>query len=231
VIPANIALGRQPHSPQRVGAAPQHRMSAEAPAPLILPRPGVLTKPSLVRNDVLPTCTIAGLLNHLRAWAQAFHGFDVGEDDQLLLNLYAAIYGCAPTVEAIAATDGLVLMDVLEYVQTHGFRIDSQNVVELTFTSIDVTDMDAVRDAIDKSGGAYLGVTLYQADVVPGLTAWTGGIGNAGPAVGGHCIVPKGYQQQTADTATWGILIPADDDWYLPRLDEAFDIRWIMATA
>lgn len=228
----NIAFGRKSHDPARVAAAPQHRMSAEAPAPIDCPRPTILTKPSLVHNDVLPTCSIAGLLNYLRAWVQQEHGFDLPENDQLLLDLYGMIYGCPPTIEAIAATDGLVLMDVLEYIQANGFRIDGQNVVELTFSAIDATDLGAVRDSIDKTGGAYLGVTLYEADVAPGLTAWSpNGMGAVGGIVGGHCITAKDYTKTAMTDATWGELIVADDAWLLPRLDEAFSLRWIMATA
>lgn len=227
----NIALGRKPHSADRVAAAPQHRMSAEAPAPAELLRPGILTKPSLVHNDVLPTCCIAGLLNYLRAWAQQTHGFDLAENDQLLLDLYGMIYGCPPTIEAISATDGLVLMDVLEYIQAHGFRIDSQNVVECTFLSIDVTDMAAIRDSIDKTCGAYLGVTLYEADVAPGLVEWPGSIAASGKVAGGHCIVPPRYTASTTTDATWGEMMPTEDAWLLARLDEAFSIKWIMATA
>jgi hypothetical protein len=231
MIPANIAFGRKSHDPARVAAAPQHRMSAEAPPPVDLPRPGILAKPSLVLNDTLPTCTMAGLLNHLRAWVQQFHGFDLPENDQLLLDLYGAVYGCAPTVEAIAATDGLVLLDVLEHIQANGFRIDGQNVVELTFTALDISNPTAIRDAIDKSGGAYLGITLYQADVAPGLTEWTGDVASAGPAVGGHCVMPKGYAGATFETATWGELMPTDEAFLMPRLAEGYDIRWVMATA
>lgn len=225
----NIAFGRKPHDPARVAATRQHRMAAEAPPPVDLPRPGVLQKPSLVCNNTLPTCTMAGLLNHLRAWAQAFHGFDLPENDQLLFDLYAAVAKCDPTPDAIAATDGLVLLDVLEHIQANGFRIDSQNVMELDFAAIDIKNMDAVRDAIDKNGGAYLGVSLYECDLVPGLTAWKGA--PTGSVVGGHCIMPKGYSGQTFETATWGELMPADDDWYSPRLDEGFDIRWRVAVA
>src|ERR1700731_1971313 len=150
---ANVAFGRKPHDQARVDAAPQHRMSAEAPPPEDCPRPTILRKPSLVMNNTLPTCTMAGILNYLRAWAQAFHGFDLPENDQLLIDLYAACYGCEPTVEAVAATDGVVLMDVLEYVQANGFKIDDQNTVELTFSAIDVADMTAVRGSIAETGG------------------------------------------------------------------------------
>lgn len=227
----NVAFGRKSHDQARVAAAPRHRMSAAAPAPVECLRPSILTQPSLVHNDTLPTCCIAGLLNYLRAWAQQEHGFDLPENDQLLLDLYGTIYGCPPTIEAIAATDGLVLMDVLEYIQAHGFRIDSQNVVELTFASIDVTDMGAIRDSIDKTCGAYLGVTLYEADVTPGLLAWPGSIAASGPIAGGHCVVPPRYGRGSMTNATWGELMPTEDAWLLPRLNEAFSIRWIMATA
>lgn len=227
----NIAFGRRAHDPARVAAAPRHRMSAEAPAPADLLRPAVLAKPSLVLNNSLPTCGIAGILNYLRAWTQQKHGFDLPENDQLMLDLYAAVYGCDPTQDAIAATDGLVLIDVLEHIQAHGFRIDSQNIVELTYTSIDITDIGAIKDSIDKTGGAYLGVTLYEADVVPGLLAWTGSIAATGPVAGGHCTTAKDYTRTGMNDATWGELMPTEDAWLLPRLNEAFSIRWIMATA
>jgi len=226
----NVAFGRRPHDAARVAAAPQHRMSAEAPAPVDLPRPGILTQPSLVQNNVLPTCSVAGLINHLRAWAQ-LQGFDLPENDQLLLDLYASLAGCATTPAAIAATDGLVLLDLLEHIQANGFRIDSQNVVELTFAAIDISNIEAIRDAVYRDAGAYLGVTLYVDDVQPGLAAWAGAVPSGAAVAGGHCIMPKGYAGQTFDVATWGELMPTDDEFLLARLDEGWSIQWKMAVA
>jgi hypothetical protein len=227
----NISFGRKPHNPARVAQAKPHRMSATAPPPLILPRPKILLKPSLVKNDTLPTCPIAGLINSLRAWAQE-QGFDLPTDDNLLLELFAAIAGCDPTPAAIAATNGLVLQDVLEYVQVHGFRIDSQNVVELDFAAIDPSDEAAIKDAINQKGSAYLGITLFEADVTPGVTVWRGTSASAGAEVGGHCIVPPKYRTaSTYDSATWGELIDTDHDFLMSRLVEAWAIDWKMAVA
>lgn len=228
----NIALGRRPHDPTRIAAMPTGRiMAAEAPPPVELPRPGILAKPSLVQNDFLPTCTIAGLLNHLRTWAQNAHGFDLPENDELLLGLYAAISGCDATPAAIAATDGLVMADVLEYVQARGFRIDDQNVVELLFEPIDVSVAENLREAIYRDSAVYLGITLYQADVQQGLTSWSGGAAGAGPAVGGHCIVGKGYTASGFESATWGEVMPTDQSFLMERVDEGYAIQWKMATA
>ena len=76
---------------------------------------------------------------------------------------------------------------------------------------------------------AYLGVTLSENDMTPGLLAWTGK--PSGSAVGGHCVAPKDWSEGLFDTATWGELLPTDEAWFLSHLDEAFSIQWKMAVA
>lgn len=217
-------MGRKPHDPTRVAAVTSHRASITTPAPLVLPRADIVWTPTLAANDQLPTCTIAGLINSARMWA-LLHGFDLVNAEAQLLAFYAAVAGCADTEAAIAATDGLVLLDVLEHAQKVGFDIGAQAPLVPEFTAIHMPDIAGIRDAIYSRGTAYIGVTLYEADMAPGAT-WTGGIANVGAVVGGHCIDPCRYTETDFSVATWGGEIEADDEWISTRTDEAYAVSW-----
>ena len=175
MIPARIAFGRLPHDPVRLAAVPPHVMAAEAPAPPELPRPSLEWTPSLVRNDVAPTCTIAGLTNSARVW-DLLRGYDLVTREAALLAFYASLAGCQDTEAAIEATEGLVMLDVLEAVATKGFHIGAQDDEPLVpRVNADPAGRSgaALRDAIFSRGTAYIGVTLRQADVQPGaIWAW-----------------------------------------------------------
>ena len=221
-----MRYGRLPHDPSRVAAVKPHVMAATEPLPLVLPRPGILTAPTLADNNVLPTCTIAGLANSARAWAQ-LHGFDLVIDDQKLLDFYAAIAGCEPTVAAIMATEGLVMLDVLEYAQSHGFDVGPQTLVP-NFSAIHMPDIAGVRDAIFTRATAYVGVTLYASDEQPGARFFGP---PSGDPVGGHCVDPVRWTATDYQVATWGQDMDADEEWLMSRIDECYSIEWSMPMA
>lgn len=214
-----MRLGRLPHSPSRVAAVRPHVMATTAPAPLSVPVP--TWTPSLVQNDVLPSCTIAGLLNSARAWALR-HDFDLVNTDPPLLSFYAGLAGCADTVAAIEATDGLVLLDVLEKAQSAGFDIGEQTPIVPEFAAIHQPDIAGLRDAVAFRGAAYIGVTLFECDMTG--APWTGK--PTGAAVGGHCIDLCAYTPDGFTAATWGAFQPLDNDWLMSRIDEAFSVMW-----
>jgi hypothetical protein len=172
---------------------------------------------------------MAGLVNAARAWAMAFHGFDLVINEDALLGVYSAINGCAATQPAIAATDGLEMLDVLEYVSVHGLDVGQQARLMLDFARIDPTDDQAIREAINAVGAAYLGVTLYQNDVNPDAP-WNDA--PAGDVVGGHCIAPCNYPDADSyTTATWGEWMPSTRGWFAPRIDEAYRLTWLLPVA
>lgn len=213
------ALGRKQHDTSRLAAVPHMVMAAESPPPTCPPPPGWV--PALVRNDVWPTCTIAGLLTCARLWTLKTLRFDLVYDEDLLLQLYATIAGCS--VANIPNTDGLVMLDVLEHVRANGFRPTEDTVMVPEFRRIEVADLTAIKTSIAATGSAYLGVNLDQADLSgPLVGALTG------PVVGGHCAPPAGYDLTEFDEATWGELLTADDTWVLPRAMEAYQITWTM---
>lgn len=221
-----MRLGRLPHDPARVNAVEPHRMSAEAPPPLVYPPPPGF-RVELGYNATLPTCCVVGMLNAARLWCIRKHGFDLRYQITRLLDFYALVDGCAATEEAIAATDGLLMLDVLETAMTKGFRINEQDVlVPASFKRIETADTTALRQAIAECGSSFVGVDLRQADMTGD---WVGDV--AGPTVGGHCTPPIGYDPAGFVEATWGEEKPCDDAWMLSRVQEAYRVEWAIAAA
>lgn len=218
-------LGRLDHDPARAAAVEPHVLAAEAPAPDEFLLSDIAWTPSLVKNNILPTCTMAGLLNAARIWALR-HGFDLVSVDDNLLADYARIAGCADTIAAIAATDGLMMLDVMDYAAAGKFDVGEQAALIPRVKRIDFTSMAAVRDAIVKTGSACIGVTLRAADVQPGAK-WLGDLTNTGPVAGGHCITLYKYSANGLfGAATWGDTIEVDEAWLASRTEEAYSLAW-----
>lgn len=217
-----MRLGRLPHDPSRLAVIP-HLMATGAPPPeIVTPPEGFI--PLLVRNDELPTCTIAGLINCARLWTLTKHGYDLATDEDLLLEFYARVAGCQ--VSEIAETQGLVMLDVLESAQRDGFRINSQNVLVPMFKRIETDDVLAMKDSVATTGSAYTGWDLRQCDMT---SDWIGDVSS--PAEGGHCAPEMGYHPGGFVDATWGVERPADDAWVLSRAAEAYSVSWTMEAA
>jgi hypothetical protein len=233
VIPFNfpqVAFGRKEHDPAWLASVRPHTYSATRPPPSTLPRPTLVWKPSLVSNDTLPTCTIAGLINSARIWTMIRNDFDLTEADASLLAFYAALAGCADTTEAIAASSGLRLQDVLEAAGRGKFTAGQQAPLIPEPRSIDPTDPIAIRDAIFRFESAYIGLTLYEADMQPGAE-WVGGIENAGQPVGGHCVLGMRYSPTGISVATWGAEMEMDNEFFASRCNETFALPWTLTTA
>lgn len=223
-----VTLGRKPHDPARVAAVPVRRvMAAASPPEKCLPPPDFVVE--LGFNDTLPTCCVVGLLNSVRLWCLSRHGFDVVYQRERLLTFYGLVAGCDPTESAIGATDGLMMLDVLETAQAKGFRINDQDVlVPRTFHRIETADPVALRQAIADAGSAYAGFDLRSVDL--SVTGdWSGDV--PGPVVGGHCAPPIGYDPTGFIEATWGTEKRCDLPWMLSRVEEAYEIEWAIAAA
>ena len=217
-----MRLGRKPHDPARIASIASHRRAFATP-PATLPRTDIVWHPSLVQNDVLPTCSIAGLMNSARMWGLESH-FDLVSVEANLLAFYASLAGCADTEAAMAATDGLVLLDVLQRAHDSGFDCGEQAPLVPQFAVIEL-GAAALKDAIYVNGSAYIGVMLYEADVEPGAK-WMGGTAKAGAKVGGHCVVPWNYTPDSYGIATWGGTTQADPEWLASRIEEAYALTW-----
>jgi hypothetical protein len=219
-------LGRLPHSPARLAAVPPHTFAADAPPPPVVDRSGIAFAPGLWRNDVLPDCTAVGLANARRA-ATLIQGYDIPTDEGQIIAFYAACAGVADIEAALEASDGAVMLDVLERAQRDGFQMGGQTPEVPTFAAIQPTDRAGLAHAIAVHGAAYIGIDLYEPDMAADAI-WT--LPPAGALVGGHALIAWSYSALgNADMVmlgTWGDLVAASWAWLEGRAQEAFALSW-----
>lgn len=214
-----MKLGRLPHDPVALAAAPAHRFGDDTPPP-VLDRSGVAFAPGEYGNRIFPDCTAAGLANYARA-VTALNGYALAVDPDKPLAFYGE---CVGNPDDLESTHGAVLLDVLNRQASVGFDIGPQRLVGLYGTV--QRERASLALSIARFGAGYWGITLHEQDMVT-----FGGDGpwdltdNDGPAVGGHCVVAFDYSglgdTDTVRIATWGVWKPATWRWIEARLDEA----------
>lgn len=224
-------LGRKPHEPAAVAAAPRlpdHlKYTTEGPLPR-LDRSAVNYRPIMAGNGALPDCTVAGLLNGASAIEALNTGGPLAIKDGCWLPFYAALAHCPPTVDAIAATDGLVMLDVLRAQGRAGFDIGQVAPLTGDCGTVPLT-RDALAVAMARMGFVYLGVDLYPVDMDAADAGqdwdWHGG-DPLSSSIGGHCVTLWDYDGlgdgDFVRIATWGALQKATWAWVLNRTREAY---------
>jgi hypothetical protein len=226
-----MRLGRLPHSPAAVSAAPSlaaHRFAAVEPRP-ILDRRYIDYQPLMCGNQTKPVCTIAGLVNGMLAAEAVNNRASLPIDQGTVDPFYASIAGCAATDAAIEATDGLVVLDVLKR-QLGGFNCGLGTPSVGLFGTL--PNRIAIANAMDVLGFAYVGVDLHEADMEAAAAGkpWTDATSDPGALVGGHLIVPFDYLGLADDdmgrAATWGALQPLSWAWLAARMREAYGLAY-----
>ena len=224
-----IRLGRLPHDPAALALAPSlagHKLAAMLPSPVI-DRRQVPFAPRMFDNDTLPDCTAAGMAN-LTLAIGALNGFQPIVLDPAVPAFYADTIGQhGATLAALAATDGAVMLDVMRYTASRGFSTGAQ----LLVPRFGVLAVDRLRiaTAIDRLGGAALGVTLYARDMdgAESPATWTAD-GNPGAVEGGHALMAWDYSgldnDHTVRLATWGGFKTCTWAWIEARCDEAYGL-------
>lgn len=222
-----MRLGRLPHDPMRLALAPLHFFAAAQPAP-VLDRAGVNFVPKLYANDVLPDCTAVGLANAARA-AGALADFEPAIDDVKVPAFYAVCIGKPGATDAeLEATDGAMLLDVLERQASAGFDVGEQAPLVGSFGTVSTSSRIALALGM-AHGAGYWGVDLYERDMeLPPV--WDDDGSSPGALVGGHCIIAWDYaglgDGQTVRVGTWGAWQPATWRWVHARLREAHSVSW-----
>jgi hypothetical protein len=219
-----MRLGRIPHDPAALARAPSYRFGAVVP-PAVLDRRAASFVPGLYDNDTLPDCTAVALANAARGVA-CLNGFDLVLADAAVPAFYAACLGNPPD---LAATDGAVMLDVLQHQADQGFPIGPQ-LLSGTFGTVDVQSRSALANAIARLGPGYWGVTLHERDMERG-PLWDVQDGrDDGAVVGGHAIIAWDYtglaDTSTVRVGTWGAWQTATWAWVAARLAEAHAIVW-----
>ena len=223
-----MRLGRLPADQARLARAPSlasHRFAA-VPPPVRLDRSAIEFQPGLFGNDYLPDCSAAGLAN-AAGMVAAINGYTLAIDAAKVPPFYAACVGCDPTDAAMAATDGAMLLDVLQRQMQSGFDVGEQVPLIGLYGTLPL-DRSALASAMAHLGHVYAGVTLHEQDV-DSAAAWDL-LDSAGDVVGGHCVVLVDYaglgDDDAVRLATWGRWQYATWRGLAARLDEAHALVW-----
>jgi len=227
-----MRFGRLAHDPAEVARVPSLAMHgfAASPPPPSLDRSDVGFHPGLYHNDVFPVCTAAGLANAAGLVA-AINGFALITDVNRVLDFYSEIAGIDPTDEALAASDGVLMTDVIRRQTLAGFDVGTQTPLVGLAGTLPVINRSTLASAMARLGHAYVGVTIRERDmdVRPGV--WDAEAGrDDGEVVGRHAMVLGDYaglgDARTVRAATWGDWQSVTWAWLRDRLDEAYGFVW-----
>lgn len=227
-----MRFGRLAHDPAEVARVPSLAMHgfAASPPPISLDRSGVGFHPGLYHNDVFPVCTAAGLANAAGLVA-AIDGFGLIIDVNRVLDFYAGLAGIDPTDAALAASDGVLMTDVIRRQTLDGFDVGTQTPLVGLAGTLPLINRSTLASAMARLGQAYVGVTIRERDmdVRPGL--WDVEAGrDDGAIVGRHAMVLGDYtgldDVATVRAATWGDWQTVTWAWLRDRLDEAYAFVW-----
>ncbi len=228
-----MRFGRLPHDPVRLAVAPRRTFAAVLPPPK-LDRSAWDYQPHMAGNDRIGDCTCAGLAN-VAAGIASLNGYQLTVDDQNVIAFFAAQKGIDPADEAaLEAADGLMMSDVLDYMQQHGFTPGAQFLAGQWGTL--ALDRPSLALAMAHLGPIYLGVTLRERDVDQFSSGgfWDVQEGrDDGAVVSGHAVVAWDYsglddagEKGTVRIGTWGAWQAATWAWVASRLDEAHGVTF-----
>lgn len=222
-----MRLGRLPHHPEAVDAAPKLAARMER-VPLLTrcDRSAKLYEPLLGGNQKYPDCTAVAIANSALGFAAADGGI-VAIEDAAIEGFYAATIGVP--VADIGQTDGAVLLDAMRRQCAHGM-LDKSGQVLLTgpFGTIEPTDRRLLAAATAILGPIILGVDLTMAEQQPGV--WDLARPGADQPWGGHALVLWDFagigDEDQMRLATWGELQVATWRWLYAQCREAYAVVW-----
>lgn len=210
-------FGRKEHDPMALASQPAHRFGVSLASPVV-DRRSVDYMPQLYGNDRYSDCTCVALANYARGIA-ALNGYQLTVDEDAVFRFFGDV-GQDTNLEEIP---GLVATDVLLHQAANGFNIGPQMLVGAAGTV--ANDRNSLSHAMERLGGVYLGVRLYERDMDNIGKVWVSG-GNNGALVGRHMINGWDYSIPMLRLGTWGMLQSATWDWLLDRIDEAHAVVW-----
>lgn len=215
-----MRLGRLDTDPGVLARAPQIRYGASQ---LDVPDhnvPNLRFDPKLWQNNELPICTMVAQLNCMRTNSNAL-GYDLSISDDAAMSQYARVVKCAPTVEAIKATDGTYMLAAGAQTALHSFDLGPQKISGGLVTT--AVERRHIAKTILTFGHLYTGIYLYANDM--GETDWNAPKEERGDFVGGHAITAVGWTGlgDTDDVIVdrWGQWYRTPWSWFLDRTTEA----------
>jgi hypothetical protein len=189
---------------------------------IALPPPPVTCKPPNIvwpmdLNNQLGDCVIAAVAHCIQRWNGA-----VLTNDRVLA-LYEQLSGYNP---ADPNTDrGCVETDVL----TSWINGSIPENKLSAFVSLNISDLDELRDAINWFGIVYLGINCPQA-AESNTVVWD--VVEGSPILGGHAVILVGYDADFFYVVSWGMLIATTPAFIAKYTEEAYallDTAWLQA--
>lgn len=169
-------------------------------------------------NDTYGDCTIAGIAHLIHAFNLETAEHDSVPGTAATDKEYFTLSGSPGGQPDPQFDNGLVEADVLKHWRTSG--LFGHKIA--AYVPVKPTDTNALRQAIQFYGGAYLGVQLPESaeDQFNDGQPWTVVVGSQ--IAGGHCIVAVGYDANYLHCVTWGAEIKVAWDWWAHYGDEAW---------
>jgi hypothetical protein len=170
----------------------------------------------MMMNDTLGDCTIAGIGHAVQVWSANATASEITVTDPTVESYYEKWDGYIP---GDADTDnGGIELDVLKDWKQDTF----DGHVLMAFASVNPSNLEEVRQAINLFGGLYIGVELPLS--AQNQTVWDAATGEAGLAGswGGHCIFVPKYTPTTLTCITWGALQDMTNAFWTTYVSEAY---------
>lgn len=222
-------LGRLPHDPAAVAQVPAHVMAADAPVPPRLDRSHIPFTPELGGNGQFPDCTAVATFNCASAFGWVRSKAAPAIVPAKILPFYGLCIGDPPD---LAATDGAVMLDVLNRGQSDGIDFGLQVPLGLTMHTIDASNRAQIAHVTLTHGAADLGVRLTALDMQKAQNGdiWDDDGGDNSPEIGGHDLFSWQYaglgDADLVSLGTWGFWQRATWRWLARRTVEAYAVTF-----
>jgi hypothetical protein len=179
-----------------------------------------VTSWEMLGNDTLGDCTCAAVGHAVQVWTlNASTEFPVTTAE--VINIYEKWCGYSPNNPA--SDQGGIPLNVLKDWKTQGFV--GHDIT--AFVSVDPSNLQEVRAAIDLFGGVYIGLELPIVSQTQTNTWYLvpGGGPNTEPGSwGGHCVFVPAYEPTQFKCITWGKNMNITNGFWNKYVDEAYAV-------
>lgn len=170
----------------------------------------------MMMNSEIGDCTIAACGHAVQTWSLNSVGLELPVPDSSILSAYEQWCGYSP---ANPSTDqGGIELDVL----TQWKNSSLNGHALLGFTSLFVTNLETVRQAINIFGGVYIGISLPLSAQNQAVWDVTRNPGWQPGSWGGHAVWVPAYDQNGFTCITWGGLQRMTNAFWSQYVDESY---------
>ncbi|MFF5029256.1 hypothetical protein ACFY2J_34235 [Streptomyces collinus] len=215
-------LGKLPAQPAR----PQLRLSPVLAERLAAPPAAAdwqsdsITWP-MYGNATIGDCTCAGVGHMVNQLTFYGSGVEKLPAEKSVIDMYSAITGYDPAKPG--SDTGAYCQDVLAYWRKTG--LEGHRIV--AYASLDVSNLNEVRQAIALFGTVYVGLTVPDSAMEQFNAGEPWDVVKGSRPEGGHCVIVGAYDRGTFGLVTWGTETTMTEAFWRAYVDEA----WVVLDA